>query len=77
VLLFSAVSISTVFITRKFIIPLVPDVFFLIRGFPVTHSMFVMVVFAMLMLLVSVSTLLMISLNCLVGSAGRRNPPVS
>jgi uncharacterized membrane protein YfcA len=54
-LLFGAFSISTVFITRKFIIPHVPDVFFTIGGFSVTHSMFVMVVFSILMLLASVS----------------------
>jgi uncharacterized membrane protein YfcA len=54
-LLFGASSITTVFITRKFIIPLVPDVFFNIGSFQVTHALFVMVIFAILMLAASIS----------------------
>jgi len=54
-LLFGASSITTVFITRKFIIPHVPDVFFSIGSFQVTHALFVMVVFAVLMLAASIS----------------------
>ena len=54
-LLFGISSIATVFITRKFIIPVVPDVLFNIGSFTVTHSLFVMVVFALLMLAASVS----------------------
>ncbi|TDH28561.1 sulfite exporter TauE/SafE family protein [Segetibacter sp. 3557_3] len=53
VLLFGSSSITTVFIARKFIIPFLPDVFFTIGHFKVTHSLFVMVVFAMLMLAAS------------------------
>ena len=55
VLLFGSSSITTVFIARKFIIPFLPDVFFRLGSFEVTHSLFVMVVFAMLMLAASVS----------------------
>ena len=55
VLLFGSSSITTVFIARKFIIPFLPDVFFRIGSFEVTHSLFVMVVFAILMLAASVS----------------------
>lgn len=54
-LLFGASSITTVFITRKFIIPHVPDIFFTIGSFQVTHALFVMVVFAVLMLAASIS----------------------
>lgn len=54
-LLFGASSITTVFVTRKFIIPHVPVVFFKIGKFQVTHSLFVMVVFAILMLAASTS----------------------
>ena len=54
-LLFGASSITTVFIARKFIIPHVPDVFFNVGSFRVTHSLFVMVVFAILMLAASIS----------------------
>jgi len=55
VLLFGSSSISTVFIVRKFIIPYLPDVFFRLGSFEVTHSLFVMVVFAILMLAASIS----------------------
>ena len=55
VLLFGSSSITTVFIARKFIIPFLPDVFFRIGSFKVTHSLFVMIVFAILMLAASVS----------------------
>lgn len=55
VFLFGSSSITTVFIARKFIIPFLPDVFFKIGSFNVTHSLFVMVVFAVLMVAASVS----------------------
>lgn len=50
VLLFGSSSITTVFLVRRFIIPIIPDVFFKIGSFNVTHALFVMVVFALLML---------------------------
>jgi uncharacterized protein len=55
VLLFGTTSITTVFVSRKFIIPYLPDVFFTIGDFQVTHSFFVMVVFAILMIAASFS----------------------
>ena len=55
VLLFGSSSIITVFIARKFIIPFLPDVFFRIGSFNVTHALFVMVVFPILMVAASVS----------------------
>ena len=55
VALFGSTSLATVFIARKFIIPFLPDVFFTIGSFDVTHSLFVMVVFAILMVAASVS----------------------
>lgn len=55
VLLFGSSSITTVFVARKFIIPFLPDVFFRIGTFEVHHALFVMVVFAILMLAASVS----------------------
>ncbi len=54
-LLFGSSSITTVFFTRKVIIPHLPEVFFNIGSFQVTHSLFVMVVFALLMMAASVS----------------------
>ncbi len=55
VLLFGSSSITTVFIARKFIIPLLPDVFFRIGSIEVTHSFFVMILFALLMVAASIS----------------------
>jgi uncharacterized membrane protein YfcA len=55
VILFGSSSITTVFIARKFLIPLLPDVFFVVGSFKVTHALFVMVVFAFLMIAASVS----------------------
>jgi len=55
VLLFGSSSITTVFITRRFIVPYLPDVFFTIGDFEITHALFVMVVFAILMLAAAVS----------------------
>lgn len=49
-MVFGASSITTVFVARKFVIPFLPEVFFRIGTFQVTHSLFVMVVFALLML---------------------------
>lgn len=54
-LLFGSLSITTVFITRKFIIPLLPDVLFKVGTFEVSQALFVMIVFAMLMVAASVS----------------------
>jgi uncharacterized membrane protein YfcA len=53
--LFGSSSVTTVFIARRFIIPYVPDVFFTIGNYQVTHAMFVMVMFAILMVAASIS----------------------
>ncbi len=53
--LFGASSMATVFVTRKFIIPLLPDVFFTIGSFEVKQSLVVMIVFAVLMIAASLS----------------------
>lgn len=55
VLLFGSSSITTVFVARKFIIPYLPDIFFRIGSFNVTHALFVMVVFAVLMVAAAIS----------------------
>jgi hypothetical protein len=55
VFLFGSSSVATVFTVRKFIIPFLPEVFFKIASFNITHSLFVMVVFAVLMLAASTS----------------------
>ncbi|MCB0700036.1 MAG: sulfite exporter TauE/SafE family protein [Chitinophagales bacterium] len=54
-LLFGVTSITTVLLTRRFIIPAIPENLFAIDGWTVTKSMFTMVLFALLMLMASVS----------------------
>lgn len=54
-LLFGVTSITTVFITRKFIMPVIPDVLFDIGEFQIKQSMAIMVMFAVLMLMASVA----------------------
>jgi uncharacterized membrane protein YfcA len=52
-LLFGLSSVTTVFITRRFIMPRVPDVLFSIGNFQVKHDLATMVLFAVLMLMAS------------------------
>ena len=52
-LLFGLTSVTTVFITRKFIMPRIPDVLFSIGKFQVKHDLATMVLFAILMLMAS------------------------
>ncbi len=54
-LLFGASSIITVFLTRKFIIPSIPKNIFTIGSYTVTEPLLTMVLFAMLMLVASIS----------------------
>lgn len=54
-IVFSVPSFIAVFITRKFILPSIPDVLFTIGEFELTKNLFVMLLFAVLMILASVS----------------------
>lgn len=54
-LLFGLSSITTVFITRKWIIPFIPEDLFQVGQFAVTKSMLTMVLFAVLMVMASVT----------------------
>jgi uncharacterized membrane protein YfcA len=54
-LLFGLSSISTVFITRKILMPLIPAELFNIGGFSVSQSLATMVLFALLMLAASIA----------------------
>ncbi|WP_121356163.1 sulfite exporter TauE/SafE family protein [Flavisolibacter nicotianae] len=54
-LLFGASSIVTVFLTRKFLVPAIPKTIVTIGGVPVTESLLTMVLFALLMLIASIS----------------------
>jgi uncharacterized protein len=54
-LLFGASSIVTVFLTRKFLVPAIPKNIFTIGGVVITEAMLTMVLFAILMLVASIS----------------------
>lgn len=54
-LYFGAASIVTVFLTRKFIVPAIPENIATVYGFTITSAFLTMVLFAILMLLASVS----------------------
>lgn len=54
-LLFGLSSITTVFLTRKFLIPHIPENFATIGNFKITESLLVMVLFAILMVAASLS----------------------
>ena len=54
-LLFGISSITTVFLTRKFIIPLIPKTFGKVGSYQITQSLVIMVLFALLMIAASLS----------------------
>lgn len=54
-ILFAATSVVTVYLTRKFIIPLLPKVLFSIGSFAITESLATMLLFAVLMLMSAIS----------------------
>lgn len=54
-LLFGLSSVITVFLTRRWLVPAVPQHLFAVRGFVVTKSMATLVLFAVLMLAASIS----------------------
>lgn len=53
-LLFSATSVVTVFLTRKWLVPAIPEYLLTINKFRITESWLTMILFAMLMLISSV-----------------------
>ncbi|MEZ5018498.1 MAG: sulfite exporter TauE/SafE family protein [Flavipsychrobacter sp.] len=53
-LLFGVTSVTTVFLTRKFIIPIIPEHIASIGSFDINRSLLTMVLFAILMLLASI-----------------------
>jgi len=54
VLLFGIPTILAVFITRKYIVPTIPDVLFSTPSFSVTKSVFIMILFAIVMIFASI-----------------------
>ncbi len=55
VMVFGITSILVVFITRKFLLPAIPKNLFTINGFTITGSLLIMLLFAILMLVASIS----------------------
>lgn len=53
--LFGASSITTVFITRKILLPAIPEKLFTVQGFTVTWTMLTMLLFALLMILAAIA----------------------
>lgn len=54
-LLFGLTSVTTVYLTRKFLVPVIPETLLSVNGFLLTRSVLMMVLFALLMVLASVS----------------------
>ncbi len=54
-IIFGLPSIAGVYAVRKFVVPIIPDSLFSVGGFEFTKGVFVMVLFALLMLVASVS----------------------
>lgn len=54
-LVFAAPALIAVFLTRKFIIPAIPEVLFTIETFEVTKSLLIMLLFSVIMVLASIS----------------------
>ncbi|MEO8885113.1 MAG: sulfite exporter TauE/SafE family protein [Mucilaginibacter sp.] len=54
-LLFGLSSVTTVFVTRKFLIPVIPDKLFTIGNFSITHNILTMVLFAVLMIVAAIA----------------------
>lgn len=56
-LLFGVASIAVVFIIRKWVVPFIPEVLFMVGKVPVTHSTVTMLLFALLMIFAALSML--------------------
>lgn len=55
VVIFGAPSIVSVFLTRRYLVPAIPDILFTVGGLTLTKEIFIMVLFAVLMVLASFS----------------------
>lgn len=53
--IFGASSITTVFLTRKILLPAIPEKLFEVQGVPITWSLLTMLLFALLMILAAIA----------------------
>jgi uncharacterized membrane protein YfcA len=54
-IIFSIPAFSAVYVTRRFLVPMIPEVVFTIEDFDITKDIFIMVFFAIIMILASFS----------------------
>lgn len=54
-IVFGIPALITVYLTRKFIIPSIPETLFTVSEFPITRDLFIMLLFSILMLAASIS----------------------
>jgi uncharacterized membrane protein YfcA len=54
-IIFSIPAFIAVFLTRRYLVPMIPEVVFTIGDFSVTNSIFIMIFFSIIMLLASIS----------------------
>lgn len=54
-LLFGVSSVTTVFLARRFLLPAIPEKISMLGGYPITSSLLIMVLFALLMIMASYS----------------------
>lgn len=52
-LIFGVPSVISIFLTRMYLLPLIPEEFFSVKGFTVTKNIFLLLIFAVLMILAS------------------------
>lgn len=75
-LLFGMSSIATVFLTRRFIVPHIPEKIAQVHSFAVTKSLLIMVLFALLMMAASISMILDKSKESILApAAGKKHFP--
>lgn len=54
-IIFATPALITVYLTRRFLVPMIPDVVLSVGDFKITNTIFIMLLFAVIMLLASIS----------------------
>lgn len=54
-IIFATPALITVYLTRRFLVPMIPDIVLSVGDFKVTNTIFIMLLFAVIMLLASIS----------------------
>lgn len=69
---FAIPALIVVYLTRKFLVPAIPDIVFTLGSFDVTRHIFIMVLFSIIMVLASLSMIKDMSYDC--AHQQKRNP---